>query len=357
MASIHPDLPRFGGREGAGGGDRLAESPAGSRVPGSPGGEPAGAAAEREAFEALSLSVDFRLELSLEARVAAATAGGALPPPGGAATEDLFAQVERDPEMLKLMALLKGISGEAYDDFMARFRRFADGMAGRAGAADLAALGARVREGLEGLARRVERARSVSAESSVEVRVRFEFFLEDRRLRARVEAMADPLVLDLDGDGFELTSLEREGVRFDIDGNGTVDRTALVAPDDALLALDRNGNGRIDDGGELFGDQHGAADGFAELSRFDANGDGRIDRADPVFYRLLAWRDLDSDGRSGAGELTPLADLGIASLSLASERRDERVNGNVVARAGAYTRGNGATGGLGEAWFRYSALV
>ncbi|MEQ9566267.1 MAG: hypothetical protein RLN85_10730, partial [Pseudomonadales bacterium] len=96
----------------------------------------------------------------------------------------------------------------------------------------------------------------------------------------------DPLILDLDGNGIDVTSLEG-GKQFDIDGNGSIDQTAWISGHDALLALDRNGDGKINDGRELFGDQHGAKDGFAELAKFDDNLDGLIDKQDGVFTSLV----------------------------------------------------------------------
>lgn len=85
-------------------------------------------------------------------------------------------------------------------------------------------------------------------------------------------------------------------MRFDLDADGRMDSISVPTGDDALLALDRNGNGRIDDGRELFGDQHGAVNGFAELARFDDNGNGRIDAADAVFDQLRLLR-FDAQGR------------------------------------------------------------
>ena len=91
-----------------------------------------------------------------------------------------------------------------------------------------------------------------------------------------------------------------------------MDSISVPTGDDALLALDRNGNGRIDDGRELFGDQHGAANGFAELARFDDNGDGRIDAADAVFDQLRLLR-FDAQGRQ---QLQTLGEAGVSAIDL-----------------------------------------
>lgn len=92
----------------------------------------------------------------------------------------------------------------------------------------------------------------------------------------------DPLVIDLDGDGFELLSV-KDGVYFDEDARGLVEKTEWVAADDALLAIDLNGDGIINDGSELFGTSTALADGrkarsgFEALAQYDLNGDGIID--------------------------------------------------------------------------------
>ena len=121
----------------------------------------------------------------------------------------------------------------------------------------------------------------------------------------------DPLVLDMAGNGFSTSGLSRP-VRFDLDADGRMDSISVPTGDDALLALDRNGNGHIDDGRDLFGDQHGAANGFAELARFDDNGDGRIDAADAVFDQLRLLR-FDAQGRQ---QLQKLGEAGVSAIDL-----------------------------------------
>jgi hypothetical protein len=144
----------------------------------------------------------------------------------------------------------------------------------------------------------------------------FERIVEQRQLELNVNIEAepqktDPLVLDLAGNGFRTSGLER-GVRFDLDGDGRPDQISVPTGDDALLALDRNGNGRIDDGRELFGDQHGAANGFAELARHDDNGDGRIDAQDAIFHRLSLLR-FDAQGRQSSQSLSQ---AGVSAIEL-----------------------------------------
>ena len=164
---------------------------------------------------------------------------------------------------------------------------------------------------------------------------------------------SDPLVLDLGGDGVHLTGVA-DGADFDINADGRTDRTAFVQGDDAFLALDRNGNGRIDDGSELFGDQHGALNGFEELARFDDNRDGRIDRSDAIFDSLR----LLHGSREGqeAARLSTLLEHGIESFDLrytAGQTRDD-AHGNTLAERSAYQRSDGSRGALVDAWVGYA---
>lgn len=151
----------------------------------------------------------------------------------------------------------------------------------------------------------------------------FEQVVAQRELELNISAPAqpqktDPLVLDLAGNGFSTSGLQRP-VQFDLDGDGRSEQISVPTGDDALLAWDRNGNGRIDNGRELFGDQHGAANGFAELSKFDNNQDGRIDAADAIFDQLLLLR-FDAQGRQSTQSL---GQAGVSAIHL--EARDVKM--------------------------------
>ncbi|WP_186400864.1 calcium-binding protein [Stappia sp. P2PMeth1] len=161
----------------------------------------------------------------------------------------------------------------------------------------------------------------------------------------------DPLVLDLDGDGLELTALASSTTTmFDMDGDGFLERTGWVHSDDGLLSLDVNGNGAIDDISELFGS--GSTSGFAELADHDLNGDGVIDADDAVYSDLRVWRDFNQDGVSSENELFSLEDLGIASISLSATADGSSNALNTVARTGTFTRTDGSTGTIGDVEFR-----
>ncbi len=175
------------------------------------------------------------------------------------------------------------------------------------------------------------------------------------RLAQSVSAtmQCDPLVLDIAGDGINLTSA-REGVMFDLTGDGTKEQAAFVQGDDALLFLDQNGNGRADNGKELFGDQEGDANGYAELARYDGNADGQIDAADAIYGQLRLWQDRNADGVCQQGETSGLADLDVQTISLAyGAGSGADGKGNAIAQSGSFTRSDGSVGQAADAMLGY----
>lgn len=164
----------------------------------------------------------------------------------------------------------------------------------------------------------------------------------------------DPLIVDLDGDGFETTGVEGGG-RFDVDADGVDDQVSTATGGDALLVMDRDGNGRIDDGRELFGDHHGAADGIAELGRLDVNGDGRIDASDPAWGDLGLWADHDRNGVSDVGEVRTLEDAGFTAIDLTRQAyRGTASGGDRLVDAVTFVRSDGSTSQAADAYLRYS---
>lgn len=164
----------------------------------------------------------------------------------------------------------------------------------------------------------------------------------------------DPLAIDLDGDGIETIGADGSVV-FDHDGDGVKTGTGWVSADDALIVMDRNGNGSIDTGAELFGidtvksDGSLATDGFDALSDLDSNGDGVFDAQDAEFANVKIWQDLDQDGISDAGELTSLADAGIVSIDLNAESGNVNLgNGNVQTATSAHITVDGEEGTTGN---------
>jgi hypothetical protein len=138
----------------------------------------------------------------------------------------------------------------------------------------------------------------------------------------------DPIIVDLSGAGFPLTS-GKSGVKFDFLNGQTATQMAWTSAGShaGWLALDRNGNGRIDDGAELFTNVtpqpvgKTPPNGFKALAVYDlpangGNGDGVIDKKDAVFSKLLVWVDFNHNGVSDPGELLTMEQAGIQSISL-----------------------------------------
>ncbi|WP_085902498.1 calcium-binding protein [Kiloniella majae] len=161
----------------------------------------------------------------------------------------------------------------------------------------------------------------------------------------------DPIVLDLDGDGLELTAKSQFGATFDTDGDGFKEPTGWVDKDDGLLVLDKDLDGKVDSVEELFGGP--TQSGFDELSEHDLNGDGVIDSNDDIYSELQIWQDLNGNAEVDEGELKSLADHGIASISLnAEELNGQQLAQNTLAAKAAFTRTDGTTGDAYDVVFK-----
>lgn len=171
----------------------------------------------------------------------------------------------------------------------------------------------------------------------------------DQLISPLLQFLRDPLVLDLDGDGVELSSLAGSNVHFDYDRDGFAEKSGWVAADDGILAMDANNNGSVDGAGELFGSP--SQDGFAVLETLDSNRDGKIDADDEDFAQLRVWRDLDQDGVSDAGELMTLEEAGITSISLMRTDVTGTNNGHDVGFEAEFTRADGTVGTAQTTYF------
>ena len=213
------------------------------------------------------------------------------------------------------------------------------------------------------------------------------------------DLLQSPLVLDLDGDGLDIsdrasfndptsTLTNYTRVYFDIDNDGIREYTNWVGPNDGLLAFDANFNGEIDNASELFGygNAYSAArdstqqiflepkvvgdedyigneftSGFEKLAAFDGDGDGTIDTDDGLLYsRLNIWRDFNQNGETDAGELMSLQEAGVDTISLASfsnniDNPDSYIGQNFISDVGSFTRTDGSSGEISDVWFQFSA--
>ncbi|GAA4497311.1 hypothetical protein [Pseudaeromonas paramecii] len=154
-------------------------------------------------------------------------------------------------------------------------------------------------------------------------------------------ALKDPLVLNLDG---QVADLQQATFDFDLDADGIKEAIPKLGSGSAFLALDRNGNGRIDDGSELFGAQSG--NGFAELAGLDEDGNGALDEGDSLFAALKVWRP--------GGELLAIGEVNIGAILLhpvdtpyqhLGERADGQSAG-VLRQTGLYLTESGQAGTL-----------
>lgn len=149
----------------------------------------------------------------------------------------------------------------------------------------------------------------------------------------------DPVVLDLDGDGVELIAYQDSIATFDVDNDNYIENTGWVGSDDGILVHDRNNDGKINNITETISEYYGAAsgagaiytDGLKALKTLDSNNDNVFNSSDAMYSTLRVWKDGNADGRTDAGELKTLAELGITSINLNSQTvKREEVAGNPV---------------------------
>ncbi len=155
------------------------------------------------------------------------------------------------------------------------------------------------------------------------------------------DAAKDPLVISFDGTAAELTDTT---FSFDLDANGEAEDIPFVGTGSGFLVLDKNGDGVVNDGSELFGP--GTGDGFAELSAYDGDGNGWIDERDAAYDRLMVW----TKDAQGIDTLTSLTEKGIGAIS--TERietafditDDDNSLLGQIRQSGVYIRENGTAG-------------
>jgi|GEM_PF-1596160 Ca2+-binding RTX toxin-like protein len=167
-----------------------------------------------------------------------------------------------------------------------------------------------------------------------------------------------PIILDLDGDGVETLNMADTSVYFDHNRDGFAEATGWAGADDGILVRDLNGNGQIDNGGELFGDNtlvNGvrAANGFEALKALDNNKDGKFSSADTAWNTVKVWKDSNSNGSVDTGEILTLAQAKVASINLDynfwSPNDNEADNDHL--QTSSYTTTDGQVREAHDVWF------
>lgn len=162
-------------------------------------------------------------------------------------------------------------------------------------------------------------------------------------------AKSDPLIFDLNGNGVETSGLAK-GTKFDINADGINDQVSFVSGGDAFLAYDKNGNGVIDNGSELFGDQNGARNGYEELAKYDDNKDGIIDKNDQIYDKLKLFS-LNSNQQQ---QLDSLSEHQIKLINLGYQQQQQSTaQGDTVAQISSFTRTDGSQGKTADLLLQY----
>lgn len=161
--------------------------------------------------------------------------------------------------------------------------------------------------------------------------------------------LTDPLVINLEDGSPEISDVS---FYFDLDNDGVREEMSSLSNGSGFLALDKNGDGEINNGSELFGTRTG--DGFAELSQYDDDGNGWIDENDAVFSRLSVWVKA---GQSDA-KLLALSEAGVGAIFLGSQKTQATLadsngfEGAVVRSTGVFLKENGSAGTIQHIDFR-----
>ena len=180
-------------------------------------------------------------------------------------------------------------------------------------------------------------------ELNIQLNMSREFFSEESQVIRAGEALKDPLVVNFSGQAAELT---QQTYHFDIDADGIEDQIHFLRPSSGFLALDKNADGVINDGSELFGALSG--DGFADLSRHDSDGNGWIDESDAVFDSLRIW----TRDEQGLDQLVALGAKGVGAIYLGHITTPFELKSNsnelqgVVRETGLYLQEDGVAGTL-----------
>ena len=177
--------------------------------------------------------------------------------------------------------------------------------------------------------------------------------------------MTDPIIIDLNKNKITSTKLNNT-TYFDHDNNNFKEATSWIDKGDAFLALDKNSNGLIDNGNELFGNhtisntrfgeqeanKDTSINGYEALKAYDLNGDNVIDSKDEIYDKLLLWKDSNQNAITDKGELIKLKDSGIVSIDLNYKNTNTDEKGNTIKQSSTVTFEDGTTTIANDVWFK-----
>ena len=150
--------------------------------------------------------------------------------------------------------------------------------------------------------------------------------------------VSDPLIVDVNKNGkFDVTTIEN-GVNFSF--TGTRSQATAWLSGDGFLFHDRNSNGVVDNGTELFGTDRSFNGGFTHLAHFDSDKNGVIDHKDDVYKSLFVWVDTNMDGVSTKDEVTTLLKVGVMNIDVVAQSYNKNVNGNLIKKVSYGTLNN-----------------
>ncbi|MBP6902404.1 MAG: carboxypeptidase regulatory-like domain-containing protein [Burkholderiaceae bacterium] len=169
------------------------------------------------------------------------------------------------------------------------------------------------------------------------------------------DAGITPIVIDLDGNGIQTLARDASDATFDLFGNGSGVKSGWISGGDGFLAVDKDGNGKIDDISELFGGTAKGA-GFAQLASYDSNGDGQVNAADAQFDQLRVWVDGNGNHQTDDGELLTLAQAGVAALTVGyTELPFLDAQGNLHLERSSATLADGSSVDMTDVYFNVDA--
>lgn len=182
--------------------------------------------------------------------------------------------------------------------------------------------------------------REISIDLEVGMSRRFTSYFKDELQIAQINT-CDPLVLNFGGGAAELTD---QKFFFDIDADGELDEISMLGSNSGYLALDKNGDGKINDGSELFGPESG--NGFGDLAAYDEDGNGWIDENDPIWSKLKIW----CKNADGTDSLYTLSEKGVGAICLRNVSTDFSLNdaqnrtGGIIRNTGVFLYETGEVG-------------